>query len=146
VRIQLLKFIGPLVLFPVVCGAGDIYQCTAADGSKSFQATPCPVDTKQDRRTLASSSNASSSGDPEEKGDGSGDGVTSCRAGVLKDYRALPKEIEAYYRRRTRQCHENFNDGSSQIKNCYQEQEEIRDKRYKDLEREKERSLASCVD
>lgn len=135
-----------LVVLPTVAAAGEIYQCTAADGSKTFQATPCPDNAKEDRRKLqsAASDSRSASRGSASTNDGADSPATSCRNGVLKDYEDVPKEIEAYYKKRKRQCRESFHDGSFQIKNCYQEQEEIRAKKYEDLEIRKERMLASC--
>jgi hypothetical protein len=70
--------------------------------------------------------------------------ANSCRDGVLRDFEGLRKEIEAYYKKRTRQCGENFHRDSFQIKNCYQEQKEIRAEKHETLEKQKERSLARC--
>ncbi len=140
------KWIAILSLLPAVAAAGEIYQCTAADGSKTFQATPCPDDAKEDRKKLQSGAPASRSTTrtPMSADDQFGKPATGCRSGVLRDYEGVPKEIEAYYKKRKRQCRQNFHDGSFQIKNCYQEQEEIRAEKYQELEKQKERALASC--
>ena len=137
---KIFRLIAILVFVPALAGAGDIYKCAAADGSISFQATPCPDDAKEDRRQfqfVASTPRASAPESDDAE-------TTSCRSDVLSNYEGTPNEIEAYYKKRRRQCSENFHDGSFQIKNCYQEQEEIKEKKYRDLEKQKERALARC--
>ena len=135
-----------LVLLPAVAAAGEVYKCTAADGAMTFQATPCPDDAKEDRRRMQSASSASepASRASSPADDDVGAPPTSCRSEALKIYEGVPKEIEAYYKKRTRQCRENFHTGSFQIKNCFQEQKEIKAEKYKELEGRKKRALADC--
>ena len=135
-----------LTMVPAVAAASDIYQCTASDGSKTFQATPCPDDAKEDRKQLQSNASASrgAHGASASTNDDADSRASRCRSGVLKDFEEAPREIDAYYVKRTRQCRENFKNGSPQIKNCFAEQKQIRAKKRKELEKQKKQSLANC--
>ena len=141
-----------LVLLPALVAGGEVYQCTAADGSKSFQATPCPKDATVNAGILGDASTSFINFDDDappwwpaaSARDDADPGVARCRKNVEKNYATVPKEIEDLYRKRKRMCHENFHDGSFQIKNCLAEQADVRANKYKELERQKEQSLAYC--
>lgn len=145
--VKKLTGIALLFLVPAFGNAGEIYQCTAADGSKSFQATPCPSDTKEDLRELKTAS-ASRSAALRPRGDANNfrAPAASCRDRVIDEYDSVPDEIEAYYEQRREQCREYFQSGTPEMSNCYQLQDEIRAKKYEDLEEHKANSLERCDD
>jgi len=113
-----------LAVISIYSSAGQIYHCKDSSGKKSFQSFPCKEVTVkvQEVKSTPNSANINEVRKNE---------VLSCKSQNDKELRQIMSDINAYYDKRLKGCKMSFKKGSFQIKNCKQEQEEIKQSKIK---------------
>jgi hypothetical protein len=98
--------------------ANQFYQCKDSNGKNIFQDTPCENETVK-VQTITSDPYVN---EVQKNKD-------NCKATNKEELREIKSDIDAYYTKRIKGCKMNFKSTSYQIKNCFQEQKDIRKKK-----------------
>jgi hypothetical protein len=127
-----------LILVSSPTWATKIYSWVDEDGVKHYSATqPEETDNKSNYKEKELKDGASSGRSPSSNSSISNSKTSKNQKNCTPEYEkgsdaATLRNIRSYYSTRTSQCRQFYKKGSYQIKNCFQEQKEIKEKKMKE--------------
>lgn len=110
--------------------ANQFYQCKDSNGKNIFQGTPCENETVKVQKITS---------DPYVNEDQKN--KNNCQSNNKEELRKIKKDIDAHYNKIIKSCKDFFKSTSYQIKNCYKEQEEVKQRK---MERYYKPKLNEC--